>query len=134
MWIQKLFEIHEVTIHKFTRMQKCIGGIICGLFFTEGHSLSTYFPCYAHTKALLTEEDGRTGPAKTLIAGALAGMPAASLVTPSRRDQDQAAGGGTWRSDHLQRPWWTASGRSTEKSWPRAFCKGAGGTVTTPDV
>uniref|UniRef100_A0A8D3ASK4 Solute carrier family 25 member 13 n=1 Tax=Scophthalmus maximus TaxID=52904 RepID=A0A8D3ASK4_SCOMX len=39
----------------------------------EGHSLSTYFPCYAHTKALLTEEDGRTGPAKTLIAGALAG-------------------------------------------------------------
>uniref|UniRef100_A0AAQ5XA40 EF-hand domain-containing protein n=1 Tax=Amphiprion ocellaris TaxID=80972 RepID=A0AAQ5XA40_AMPOC len=31
-----------------------------------------YFPCYAHTKAYLTEEDGRIGPAKMLFAGALA--------------------------------------------------------------
>uniref|UniRef100_A0A669EE05 Solute carrier family 25 member 13 n=1 Tax=Oreochromis niloticus TaxID=8128 RepID=A0A669EE05_ORENI len=42
-----------------------------------------YFPCYAHTKAYLTEEDGRIGPARMLFAGALAGMPAASLVTPA---------------------------------------------------
>uniref|UniRef100_A0A667Z982 Solute carrier family 25 member 13 n=1 Tax=Myripristis murdjan TaxID=586833 RepID=A0A667Z982_9TELE len=42
-----------------------------------------YFPCYAHTKAYLSDEDGRIGPGKMLFAGALAGMPAASLVTPA---------------------------------------------------
>ncbi|XP_016138766.1 calcium-binding mitochondrial carrier protein Aralar2 isoform X2 [Sinocyclocheilus grahami] len=42
-----------------------------------------YFPCYAHTKVALTDEDGRVGPGRLLLAGALAGMPAASLVTPA---------------------------------------------------
>uniref|UniRef100_A0A8D3ASG5 Solute carrier family 25 member 13 n=1 Tax=Scophthalmus maximus TaxID=52904 RepID=A0A8D3ASG5_SCOMX len=60
----------------------------------EGHSLSTYFPCYAHTKALLTEEDGRTGPAKTLIAGALAGMPATRLQVAARGGQTTYSGPG----------------------------------------
>uniref|UniRef100_G3NUD4 Solute carrier family 25 member 13 n=1 Tax=Gasterosteus aculeatus aculeatus TaxID=481459 RepID=G3NUD4_GASAC len=40
------------------------------------------FPCYAHLKAHLSEDDGGIGPAQMLLAGALAGMPAASLVTP----------------------------------------------------
>ncbi|KAI9526859.1 hypothetical protein NQZ68_035132 [Dissostichus eleginoides] len=31
-----------------------------------------YFPCYAHLKAHFSEEDGRIGPAKMLLAGALA--------------------------------------------------------------
>uniref|UniRef100_A0A8C4F2B7 Solute carrier family 25 member 13 n=1 Tax=Dicentrarchus labrax TaxID=13489 RepID=A0A8C4F2B7_DICLA len=31
-----------------------------------------YFPCYAHTKTYLSDEDGRIGPAKMLFAGALA--------------------------------------------------------------
>ncbi|KAM9385708.1 LOW QUALITY PROTEIN: electrogenic aspartate/glutamate antiporter SLC25A13, mitochondrial [Pholidichthys leucotaenia] len=42
-----------------------------------------YFPCYAHTKAYLTEEDGTIGLAKILLAGALAGIPGASVVTPA---------------------------------------------------
>uniref|UniRef100_A0AAQ6IGL4 Solute carrier family 25 member 13 n=1 Tax=Anabas testudineus TaxID=64144 RepID=A0AAQ6IGL4_ANATE len=43
----------------------------------------SYFPCNAHTKAYLTEEDGRIGLAKMLFGGALAGMLAAFLVTPA---------------------------------------------------
>uniref|UniRef100_A0A8C1AM97 Solute carrier family 25 member 13 n=1 Tax=Cyprinus carpio carpio TaxID=630221 RepID=A0A8C1AM97_CYPCA len=31
-----------------------------------------YFPCYAHTKATLTDEDGRVGPGRLLLAGVLA--------------------------------------------------------------
>ncbi|RXM32249.1 Calcium-binding mitochondrial carrier protein Aralar2, partial [Acipenser ruthenus] len=42
-----------------------------------------YFPCYAHIKAAFADEDGRVGPGSLLLAGSLAGMPAASLVTPS---------------------------------------------------
>ncbi|KAG9355458.1 hypothetical protein JZ751_000296 [Albula glossodonta] len=32
-----------------------------------------YFPCYAHTKAALSDEDGQVGPGKLLLAGAIAG-------------------------------------------------------------
>lgn len=42
-----------------------------------------YFPVYAHTKARLADEDGRIGPLQLLTAGAIAGVPAASLVTPA---------------------------------------------------
>ncbi|CAL9690253.1 unnamed protein product [Knipowitschia caucasica] len=42
-----------------------------------------YFPVYAHTKAKLADEDGRVGPLQLLTAGAIAGVPAASLVTPA---------------------------------------------------
>ncbi|XP_038576421.1 calcium-binding mitochondrial carrier protein Aralar1-like [Micropterus salmoides] len=42
-----------------------------------------YFPVYAHTKAKLADEDGRLGPLQLLTAGAIAGVPAASLVTPA---------------------------------------------------
>uniref|UniRef100_A0A671NSL0 Calcium-binding mitochondrial carrier protein Aralar1-like n=1 Tax=Sinocyclocheilus anshuiensis TaxID=1608454 RepID=A0A671NSL0_9TELE len=42
-----------------------------------------YFPVYAHTKAGLADEDGRLGPLQLLTAGAIAGVPAASLVTPA---------------------------------------------------
>ncbi|XP_031759029.1 calcium-binding mitochondrial carrier protein Aralar2 isoform X1 [Xenopus tropicalis] len=42
-----------------------------------------YFPCYAHMKASFANEDGRVSPGYLLLAGAIAGMPAASLVTPA---------------------------------------------------
>ncbi|XP_053324387.1 electrogenic aspartate/glutamate antiporter SLC25A13, mitochondrial isoform X2 [Spea bombifrons] len=42
-----------------------------------------YFPCYAHMKSYFASEDGRVSPGYLLLAGAIAGMPAASLVTPA---------------------------------------------------
>ncbi|XP_056145957.1 electrogenic aspartate/glutamate antiporter SLC25A12, mitochondrial-like [Lampris incognitus] len=42
-----------------------------------------YFPVYAHTKEKLADEQGRLGAAQLLTAGAIAGVPAASLVTPA---------------------------------------------------
>uniref|UniRef100_A0A3P9B0H3 Solute carrier family 25 member 12 n=1 Tax=Maylandia zebra TaxID=106582 RepID=A0A3P9B0H3_9CICH len=42
-----------------------------------------YFPVYAHTKTQLADEQGRLGPLQLLSAGAIAGIPAASLVTPA---------------------------------------------------
>uniref|UniRef100_A0A8C6Q331 Solute carrier family 25 member 12 n=1 Tax=Nothobranchius furzeri TaxID=105023 RepID=A0A8C6Q331_NOTFU len=42
-----------------------------------------YFPAYAHIKTQLTDEQGRLGPLQLLTAGAIAGIPAASLVTPA---------------------------------------------------
>ncbi|TRY77561.1 hypothetical protein DNTS_001971 [Danionella cerebrum] len=42
-----------------------------------------YFPVYAHTKEYLKDEDGQLGALQLLSAGAIAGVPAASLVTPA---------------------------------------------------
>lgn len=42
-----------------------------------------YFPAYAHTKAKLADENGYNHPLTLLLAGAIAGIPAASLVTPA---------------------------------------------------
>uniref|UniRef100_A0A3Q2PVI6 Solute carrier family 25 member 12 n=1 Tax=Fundulus heteroclitus TaxID=8078 RepID=A0A3Q2PVI6_FUNHE len=42
-----------------------------------------YFPAYAHLKTQLADEQGRLGPLQLLTAGAIAGIPAASLVTPA---------------------------------------------------
>lgn len=42
-----------------------------------------YFPVYAHCKEKLTDEDGNLGALQLLTAGAMAGVPAASLVTPA---------------------------------------------------
>ncbi|XP_019945580.1 electrogenic aspartate/glutamate antiporter SLC25A12, mitochondrial isoform X1 [Paralichthys olivaceus] len=42
-----------------------------------------YFPVYAHTKQKLADEEGRLGALQLLTAGAIAGVPAASLVTPA---------------------------------------------------
>ncbi|XP_071388018.1 electrogenic aspartate/glutamate antiporter SLC25A12, mitochondrial-like isoform X1 [Centroberyx affinis] len=42
-----------------------------------------YFPVYAHTKQKLADEEGRLGALQLLTAGAIAGIPAASLVTPA---------------------------------------------------
>jgi len=42
-----------------------------------------YFPVYAHCKLLLADENGHVGGINLLAAGAMAGVPAASLVTPA---------------------------------------------------
>jgi solute carrier family 25 aspartate/glutamate transporter 12/13 len=42
-----------------------------------------YFPSYAHTKVKLADENGYNHPLSLLLAGAIAGVPAASLVTPA---------------------------------------------------
>ncbi|KAI4817504.1 hypothetical protein KUCAC02_010897 [Chaenocephalus aceratus] len=87
-----------------------------------------YFPCYAHLKAHFSEEDGRIGPAKMLLAGALAGMPAASLVTPAdvikTRLQVAARAGQTTYSGLVDCFW-----KILREEGPRAFWKGAGARV-----
>uniref|UniRef100_A0A8C4EU77 Solute carrier family 25 member 13 n=1 Tax=Dicentrarchus labrax TaxID=13489 RepID=A0A8C4EU77_DICLA len=87
-----------------------------------------YFPCYAHTKTYLSDEDGRIGPAKMLFAGALAGMPAASLVTPAdvikTRLQVAARAGQTTYSGLVDCFW-----KILREEGPRAFWKGAGARV-----
>lgn len=42
-----------------------------------------YFPSYAHVKASLADENGYNHPLSLLLAGCIAGVPAASLVTPA---------------------------------------------------
>ena len=42
-----------------------------------------YFPSYAHMKVKLADENGYNQPISLLMAGAIAGVPAASLVTPA---------------------------------------------------
>jgi solute carrier family 25 aspartate/glutamate transporter 12/13 len=42
-----------------------------------------YFPTYAKMKTVLADENGKLGPSQLLLAGAVAGIPAASLVTPA---------------------------------------------------
>ncbi len=42
-----------------------------------------YFPAYAHLKPRFADENGYNSPLTLLICGAIAGMPAASLVTPA---------------------------------------------------
>uniref|UniRef100_A0AAY4DSQ9 EF-hand domain-containing protein n=1 Tax=Denticeps clupeoides TaxID=299321 RepID=A0AAY4DSQ9_9TELE len=87
-----------------------------------------YFPCYAHTKASLADEEGRVGPGKLLLAGALAGMPAASLVTPAdvikTRLQVAARAGQTTYSGVIDCFW-----KILREEGPLAFWKGAGARV-----
>uniref|UniRef100_A0A4D5RA99 Calcium-binding mitochondrial carrier protein Aralar1 n=1 Tax=Scolopendra viridis TaxID=118503 RepID=A0A4D5RA99_SCOVI len=83
-----------------------------------------YFPAYAHTKFLLSDVDGYNSPLSLLFAAALAGVPAASLVTPAdvikTRLQVQARAGQTTYTGVLD---------ATRKIWReeggRAFWKGA---------
>ncbi|XP_049886743.1 calcium-binding mitochondrial carrier protein Aralar1-like isoform X2 [Pectinophora gossypiella] len=42
-----------------------------------------YFPAYAHVKAKFADENGYNHPLTLLVSGAIAGIPAASLVTPA---------------------------------------------------
>ena len=44
-----------------------------------------YFPAYAHLKPRFADDTGYNSPLSLLVAGAIAGMPAASLVTPAEK-------------------------------------------------
>ncbi|XP_036422356.1 calcium-binding mitochondrial carrier protein Aralar2 [Colossoma macropomum] len=87
-----------------------------------------YFPCYAHVKAGLADEEGRVGPGRLLLAGAVAGMPAASLVTPAdvikTRLQVAARAGQTTYNGLIDCFW-----KILREEGPRAFWKGAGARV-----
>uniref|UniRef100_A0A3Q3QGP7 EF-hand domain-containing protein n=1 Tax=Monopterus albus TaxID=43700 RepID=A0A3Q3QGP7_MONAL len=87
-----------------------------------------YFPVYAHTKAKLADEEGRLGALQLLTAGAIAGVPAASLVTPAdvikTRLQVAARAGQTTYSGVID-----CFKKILKEEGFRAFWKGAGARV-----
>uniref|UniRef100_A0A8W7PQY3 EF-hand domain-containing protein n=1 Tax=Anopheles coluzzii TaxID=1518534 RepID=A0A8W7PQY3_ANOCL len=82
-----------------------------------------YFPMYAHTKAAFADEEGYNHPLTLLAAGAIAGIPAASLVTPAdvikTRLQVVARSGQTTYSGVMD-----AARKIMAEEGPRAFWKG----------
>ncbi|XP_038964527.1 electrogenic aspartate/glutamate antiporter SLC25A13, mitochondrial isoform X1 [Rattus norvegicus] len=87
-----------------------------------------YFPCYAHVKASFANEDGQVSPGSLLLAGAIAGMPAASLVTPAdvikTRLQVAARAGQTTYSGVTD-----CFRKILREEGPKALWKGAGARV-----
>ncbi|XP_032294834.1 calcium-binding mitochondrial carrier protein Aralar1 isoform X1 [Drosophila virilis] len=87
-----------------------------------------YFPTYAHTKAALADKDGYNHPLSLLAAGAIAGVPAASLVTPAdvikTRLQVAARTGQTTYTGV-----WDATKKIMAEEGPRAFWKGTAARV-----
>ncbi|XP_055710667.1 calcium-binding mitochondrial carrier protein Aralar1 isoform X1 [Phlebotomus papatasi] len=87
-----------------------------------------YFPMYAHTKSLFADEDGYNSPISLLVAGAIAGIPAASLVTPAdvikTRLQVVARTGQTTYTGVLD-----ATRKIMREEGPRAFWKGTAARV-----
>uniref|UniRef100_A0A8C3E4Z1 Solute carrier family 25 member 13 n=1 Tax=Corvus moneduloides TaxID=1196302 RepID=A0A8C3E4Z1_CORMO len=87
-----------------------------------------YFPCYAHLKASFANEDGRVSPGNLLLAGSIAGMPAASLVTPAdvikTRLQVAARAGQTTYSGVVD-----CFAKILREEGPKALWKGAGARV-----
>ncbi|XP_017793979.1 PREDICTED: calcium-binding mitochondrial carrier protein Aralar1 isoform X2 [Habropoda laboriosa] len=83
-----------------------------------------YFPMYAHTKARLADEGGYNTPLSLLVSGALAGVPAAALVTPAdvikTRLQVVARRGQTTYNGLLD-----CAKKIYKEEGPRAFWKGA---------
>uniref|UniRef100_A0AAQ5X5M3 EF-hand domain-containing protein n=1 Tax=Amphiprion ocellaris TaxID=80972 RepID=A0AAQ5X5M3_AMPOC len=87
-----------------------------------------YFPVYAHTKESLADEDGQLGAVQLLTAGAIAGVPAASLVTPAdvikTRLQVAARAGQTTYNGVID-----CFRKILKEEGFRAFWKGAGARV-----
>uniref|UniRef100_A0A493U0H9 Solute carrier family 25 member 13 n=1 Tax=Anas platyrhynchos platyrhynchos TaxID=8840 RepID=A0A493U0H9_ANAPP len=87
-----------------------------------------YFPCYAHLKSSFANEDGRVSPGNLLLAGSIAGMPAASLVTPAdvikTRLQVAARAGQTTYSGVVD-----CFVKILREEGPKALWKGAGARV-----
>lgn len=83
-----------------------------------------YFTVYAHTKARLADDNGYNHPLTLLLAGAIAGIPAASLVTPAdvikTRLQVKARAGQTTYTGVFD-----AARKIMAEEGPRAFWKGA---------
>ncbi|KAH8281060.1 hypothetical protein KR054_009236, partial [Drosophila jambulina] len=87
-----------------------------------------YFPTYAHVKASMADKDGYNHPLTLLAAGAIAGVPAASLVTPAdvikTRLQVVARSGQTTYNGV-----WDATKKIMAEEGPRAFWKGTAARV-----
>nr|XP_056717093.1 electrogenic aspartate/glutamate antiporter SLC25A12, mitochondrial [Euleptes europaea] len=87
-----------------------------------------YFPVYAHCKLMLADENGHVGGLNLLTAGAIAGVPAASLVTPAdvikTRLQVAARAGQTTYNGVID-----CFGKILREEGPIAFWKGAGARV-----
>ncbi|XP_010133124.1 PREDICTED: calcium-binding mitochondrial carrier protein Aralar1 [Buceros rhinoceros silvestris] len=87
-----------------------------------------YFPVYAHSKLMLADENGHVGGLNLLAAGAVAGVPAASLVTPAdvikTRLQVAARAGQTTYSGVID-----CFKKILMEEGPSAFWKGAGARV-----
>nr|XP_045619991.1 calcium-binding mitochondrial carrier protein Aralar1-like [Procambarus clarkii] len=83
-----------------------------------------YFPVYAHSKRLLADENGYNTPLTLLIAGAIGGIPAASLTTPAdvikTRLQVAARAGQTTYNGVLD-----AARKIWKEEGSKAFWKGA---------
>ncbi|GAB6032358.1 Calcium-binding mitochondrial carrier protein Aralar1 [Chamberlinius hualienensis] len=83
-----------------------------------------YFPVYAHCKSALADENGYNSPLSLLTAAAIAGVPAASLVTPAdvikTRLQVQARAGQSTYNGVID-----ASRKIWREEGGRAFWKGA---------
>uniref|UniRef100_A0A673HME6 Solute carrier family 25 member 13 n=1 Tax=Sinocyclocheilus rhinocerous TaxID=307959 RepID=A0A673HME6_9TELE len=96
-------------------------------FLRDIHFSAIYFPCYAHTKAALTDEDGLFID----MCDFSLGMPAASLVTPAdvikTRLQVAARAGQTTYNGLIDCFW-----KILREEGPRAFCKGAGVSFAPP--
>lgn len=87
-----------------------------------------YFPMYAHTKAAFADDEGYNHPLTLLAAGAIAGIPAASLVTPAdvikTRLQVVARTGQTTYTGVMD-----AARKIMAEEGPRAFWKGTVGRL-----
>nr|DBA19830.1 TPA: hypothetical protein GDO54_015600 [Pyxicephalus adspersus] len=87
-----------------------------------------YFPVYAHCKSSFADEQGHIGALQLLIAGAIAGVPAASLVTPAdvikTRLQVAARAGQTTYTGVID-----CFKKILREEGARAFWKGAGARV-----
>ncbi|XP_025056287.1 calcium-binding mitochondrial carrier protein Aralar1 isoform X3 [Alligator sinensis] len=87
-----------------------------------------YFPVYAHSKLMLADENGHVSGLNLLAAGAIAGVPAASLVTPAdvikTRLQVAARAGQTTYSGVFD-----CFGKILREEGPSALWKGAGASL-----
>ncbi|XP_043276553.1 calcium-binding mitochondrial carrier protein Aralar1 isoform X2 [Venturia canescens] len=83
-----------------------------------------YFPMYAHVKAKMADEGGYNTPLSLLVSGAIAGVPAAALVTPAdvikTRLQVVAREGQTTYNGLVD-----CARKIYKEEGPRAFWKGA---------
>lgn len=87
-----------------------------------------YFPAYAHTKKLFSDENGHNSPSSLFLAGFISGVPAAGLVTPAdviktRLQAKQKTG------ETVYKGIFDAVRTITKEEGGTAFWKGAGARV-----
>ncbi len=75
------FLIASTFITVFSALFDFQGAKAC--FLRDVPFSAIYFPAYHHTKMKFADETGYNSPLSLLAAGCIAGIPAASLVTPA---------------------------------------------------